>query len=724
MPISAHRVLQVGPLKPSLAVTLRTDYQAYSLPNGDERDAFLAEHAAEITAVVVSGVTRVDPDLMAALPNLKVVVNFGVGYDNIDVDAAAARGIGVSNTPGVLDDCVADTAVGLLIDTMRRFSAADRYVRAGRWPVDGNYPLTQQVSGSNVGILGLGRIGGAIATRLTAFGCSISYHNRRQVPDSPYRYLDSPVELARQVEVLVVAAAGGAGTRHLVDREVLDALGSDGYLVNVARGTVVDQDALVEALTSRPVGRCWAGCLRRRTERPRRVDETGQRGAAAPCRQWHRGNTGSHGGAGPGRPEPVSAVRSAGHAGSVKRGLTAGGGGSTCLNRARDGYRCGHDVPMDDLVHGHCDDRFHAVRDALADAIAAGEEAGAAIAIDIGGVLVADMWGGHADAARTRAWDADTIVNVFSSTKTVTALAGLMLIDRGLITADARVADYWPEFAANGKQDIEFRHLLTHSSGLSGWDQPFTIEESYDWEKSTAALAAQAPWWEPGTASGYHALTHGHLIGEVVRRVTGKSLKDFVREEISEPLGADFQIGAGPGTRTASPTSSRPTNRSICRWTNCPRSRSRRSWGRRHRQSRTAPPGGPPTSVRPTDTAMRDRWSGSSRRSRWAARWTGCSCCGPETVESIFELQLDGPDVVLLGHPLRWGLGFGLPQTQTVSYVPDGKICFWGGWGGSWETCSPDHPRHVRLRDEQDGAGRRRFRAHRPLPEPVLRGSG
>jgi lactate dehydrogenase-like 2-hydroxyacid dehydrogenase len=249
MPISTHRVLQIGPLKPSLAVTLRTDYQAYVLPNGDERGAFLAEHAAEITAVVVSGVTRVDPDLMAALPNLKVVVNFGVGYDNIDVDAAAARGIGVSNTPDVLDDCVADTAVGLLIDTMRRFSAADRYVRAGRWPVDGNYPLTQQVSGSRVGILGLGRIGGAIATRLTAFGCSISYHNRRQVPDSPYRYIDSPVELARQVEVLVVAAAGGAGTRHLVDREVLDALGSDGYLVNIARGTVVDQDALVEALT-------------------------------------------------------------------------------------------------------------------------------------------------------------------------------------------------------------------------------------------------------------------------------------------------------------------------------------------------------------------------------------------------------------------------------------------------------------------------------------------
>lgn len=243
-------VLQVGPLKPSLSETLRTDYRAYTLPDGSRRAEFLADHAAEITAIVVSGFTRVDPDLMAALPKLKAVVNFGVGYDNIDVAAAAARGIGVSNTPDVLDDCAADTAVGLLIDTLRQFPAADRYVRAGGWASDGNYPLTQQVSGSPVGILGLGRIGTAIATRLSAFGCPISYHNRRQVPGSPYRYVESPVELARQVTVLVVAAAGGAGTRHLVDRAVLDALGSDGYLVNIARGSVVDQDALVDALTS------------------------------------------------------------------------------------------------------------------------------------------------------------------------------------------------------------------------------------------------------------------------------------------------------------------------------------------------------------------------------------------------------------------------------------------------------------------------------------------
>jgi lactate dehydrogenase-like 2-hydroxyacid dehydrogenase len=154
----------------------------------------------------------------------------------------------VSNTPDVLTDCVADTAVGLMIDTLRQFSASDRYVRAGRWPVDGNFPLTRQVSNTLVGIIGMGRIGKAIALRLSAFGCSISYHNRREVADSPYTYAASPVELAQRVDVLVVAAAGGEGTRGLVSREVIDALGAEGYLINIARGSVVDQDALVEAL--------------------------------------------------------------------------------------------------------------------------------------------------------------------------------------------------------------------------------------------------------------------------------------------------------------------------------------------------------------------------------------------------------------------------------------------------------------------------------------------
>ena len=239
-------VLQVGPLKPSLAQTLQDDYAAYVLP--DEPAEFLAEHGGEIRAVVTSGRTGVDAELMAALPNLGAVVNFGVGYDTTDVDAAASRGVVVSNTPDVLTDCVADTAVGLMIDTLRQFSASDRYVRAGRWPVDGNYPLTRQVSNTRVGIIGLGRIGSAIAKRLSAFGCTISYHNRHEVEGSSYTYVGSPVELAAAVDVLVVAAAGGSGTQKLVSREVIDALGPRGYLINIARGSVVDEEALVSAL--------------------------------------------------------------------------------------------------------------------------------------------------------------------------------------------------------------------------------------------------------------------------------------------------------------------------------------------------------------------------------------------------------------------------------------------------------------------------------------------
>lgn len=244
-------MLQVGPLKPSLERTLSESHRAYVLPEEPvAREEFLSSHGGDITAVVTSGRSGVDATLMKALPHLGAIVNFGVGYDTTDIDGATALGIGVSNTPDVLTDCVADTAVGLMIDVMRQFSAADRYVRAGSWPATGNYPLTRQVSNTRVGIIGLGRIGTAIAKRLSAFGCTISYHNRHEVPGSPYPYADSPVALAAGVDVLVVAAAGGSGTRKLVDGAVIDALGADGYLINIARGSVVDEDALVEALRS------------------------------------------------------------------------------------------------------------------------------------------------------------------------------------------------------------------------------------------------------------------------------------------------------------------------------------------------------------------------------------------------------------------------------------------------------------------------------------------
>src|SRR6201995_3554941 len=197
-------------------------------------------------------------------------------------------------------------------------------------------------------------------------------------------------------------------------------------------------------------------------------------------------------------------------------------------------------------INGTCDKRFEAVRDALAKNVDSGSELGASIVVDLDGEIAVDIWGGFRDAARTTPWDEHTITNVWSPTKTITSLAALMLAERGQLDVDAPVAQYWPEFAASGKEGVLVRHLMSHSSGVSGLEQPAKVEDLYDWEQSTARFAAQAPWWEPGTASGYHALNFGHLIGEVVRRVSGKGLKQFVAEEIAGPLGADFQIGARP----------------------------------------------------------------------------------------------------------------------------------------------------------------------------------
>lgn len=236
-----------GQLLPELVAEL-LDAGAAQLPEaGAERDAFLAGRGSQFDIVVTSAAVGVDAALMDALPRLELIANFGVGYDSTDVDAAAERGITVTNTPDVLDDCVADLALGLLIDVMRGISAADRFARAGRWP-DGSFPLMTRVTGKRVGILGLGRIGMGIARRLEGFRCDIGYHNRSQRPHVTYPYFESPRELAEWADVLVVATPGGADTQALVDADVLSALGPQGFVVNIARGSVVDEDALVDAL--------------------------------------------------------------------------------------------------------------------------------------------------------------------------------------------------------------------------------------------------------------------------------------------------------------------------------------------------------------------------------------------------------------------------------------------------------------------------------------------
>ena len=335
-------------------------------------------------------------------------------------------------------------------------------------------------------------------------------------------------------------------------------------------------------------------------------------------------------------------------------------------------------------ISGSCDHRFEQVRHDLAQLVDAGEELGASIVLDLDGDIVIDMWGGYRDEARAQPWVSDTITNVWSTTKTVTSLAALMLVDRGQLDVDAPVATYWPEFAAAGKEGVLVRHLMSHTSGVSGLEQPAVIEDLYDWEKSTARFAAQAPWWQPGTASGYHATNFGHLVGEIVRRITGKSLKQFVADEIAGPLGADFQIGAVesdwdriapvvpppplPFDLSSLPPDS-PTVRTLT---------------------------GPPADANDANTPGWRRADMGAINGHGNARSVarilsvisrggevdGVRLLRPETIELIFNEQANGIDVVL-GVPLRFGIGFGLPQLDVLPYVPDEKICFWGGWGGS-----------------------------------------
>ncbi|WP_405640871.1 serine hydrolase domain-containing protein [Streptomyces sp. NBC_00019] len=194
-------------------------------------------------------------------------------------------------------------------------------------------------------------------------------------------------------------------------------------------------------------------------------------------------------------------------------------------------------------VQGHCDERFAAVRVAFEENFRERGELGAAVAVTVGGRTVVDLWGGWADAARTRAWERDTLVNVWSTSKGPVALCAHILADRGLLDFDAPVAVYWPEFAAAGKEKVLVRHLLSHRAGLSGPREPHSLEQLYDWELTTRRLAETEPWWEPGSRSGYHALTYGFLVGEVVRRVSGLLPGAFLEREVTGPLGIDFTVG-------------------------------------------------------------------------------------------------------------------------------------------------------------------------------------
>ena len=334
-------------------------------------------------------------------------------------------------------------------------------------------------------------------------------------------------------------------------------------------------------------------------------------------------------------------------------------------------------------IHGTCKPGFEAVRDAFEANFDEGLEIGAAAAVTVDGEFVVDVWAGAADTDGTP-WQRDTILNVYSTTKTMAATCMLMLADRGELDFDAPVAQYWPEFAQNGKQAVLVRHVMAHTAGLPGFDPPITVEQLYDLEAVAANLAAQAPWWEPGTASGYHAISQGQLQGEILYRITGRRMADWFRTEVAEPLGADF-------------------------WISLPASED-------HRVSDLVPPvfrgelkingvevaadslavrailSVPQTAAEPTTREWRAAEipaAGGFGNARSVARVHAALACGGAVdgvrlmseagVRRALEEQTDSIDKVLMVR-LRHGLGFGF-QLGAIEVGP-GQM-FWGGWGGS-----------------------------------------
>jgi CubicO group peptidase (beta-lactamase class C family) len=341
---------------------------------------------------------------------------------------------------------------------------------------------------------------------------------------------------------------------------------------------------------------------------------------------------------------------------------------------------------------GFCLDEFSAVRAAFDAQLASGEELGGALCVTVDGAPVLDLWGGYADPGRTAPWRADTLVNVFSITKTMTALCALLLVDRGELDISQRVAHYWPEFAANGKGGVEIRHLLSHTSGVSGWERPIEIPDLYDAEAAAARLAAQPPWWEPGSASAYHALSYGHLVGEVIRRITGRSLGRFFAEELAGPLGADFHIGTGPEHFDRIATLVQPELPNFDMATLDQDSILVKTLTSPLLDvAETATPGWRQAEIGAVN---------GHGNARSVARVQSLISCGgelsgrrflsPKTIDLIFEQQADGVDLALLT-PLRFGIGYGLPHPQTAPHVPAGRVCWWAGYGGAMLVNDLDH---------------------------------
>ena len=337
-------------------------------------------------------------------------------------------------------------------------------------------------------------------------------------------------------------------------------------------------------------------------------------------------------------------------------------------------------------ISGSRDAGFGAVKDAFAANFTHNNDVGASVAVVMGGELVVDLWGGHQDVAGTTPWERDTIINVFSTTKTMSCLSLLVLVSRGLVDVDAPVERYWPEFGAAGKNNVLVRHLLSHTAGLPGWEVRIEAADLYDWDKVTALLAEQATWWEPGSKSGYHGVSQGNLVGEVVRRVDGRSVGKFFAEEIAGPLGADFHIGLSPehDHRVAlvipapplvygnAEGGGEPPRDSIPYRAANPRLSAEQSWEIPWRRAEIPAAGGH-GNARGVALAQSVVSAGGSTR--------GVELLTPAVIDRIFDVQAAGRDLVL-GIGVTFGVGYGLNSPRNP-ISPNHRVCYWGGWGGS-----------------------------------------
>ncbi|KAJ5675717.1 beta-lactamase [Penicillium macrosclerotiorum] len=359
-------------------------------------------------------------------------------------------------------------------------------------------------------------------------------------------------------------------------------------------------------------------------------------------------------------------------------------------------------------VHGKCDPQFEPLRQIFEKHLSSGHENGGSIHVSIAGKSVVDLWGGYKDEKRTKPWTEDTIGPIWSTTKTVTALAVLLLVDRGLLDVDAPVTKYWPEFAGDGRNDVLVRHLLSHTSGFPGWPTHLETEELYDIPAAADKLVNQSPWWKPGSQFGYETFTFGYILDGLVRRVSGKPLIQLIREELAVPREADFYLGV-------------------------PES----EWGRI--AELTPPPPLKKELLNPEGMFMRVIMSGSPDVQEPATpgfRLAGMGAAGgfsnaralnrilsivslngtvdgqqflsPSTIDQIFRVQANGLDVVT-NRPVRFGIGFGLPMPEAegteIEWMLDGRVCYWTGWGGSIGMMDLDNQMTITYTMNRMGAG-------------------